>query len=159
MGKAKNKKKTDSEILFPEVSLDTNIGKIDISPFTLGNLVDVAPNIEAIVNGLKIRGTSLLDDDSGIKFTVEDLFSIYLSSSTELLPILEIVTKRTEEELRSLIPTDAIKIISLIIQQNGETFKNFFDPFFGEQVVTPKEKSKIVTADEDEKENMSNKTL
>lgn len=152
MAKAKQKKKSDSEILFPEVSLDTGIGKINIMPFTLGDLIDLAPNIEAIVEGLKLRGTSLLDDDSNLKFTLDDIFNIYLSSSAEILTILTSVTKVSKEELRKLNPIEAVKLISMVVQQNGDTLKNFFDLFFGEQVVTSEKKKEMLTPDEDEEE-------
>ena len=122
------KKKTDTEILFPEVTLTLSLGTIIVKPLSFGNLIDISDNIESVVDSLKIRDFKLgLNDNGELALGLEDIATIYVSASKSLLPIMSIVTNIEEEKLRELSVIEGVQLIVTIIQQNGEVLKTFFD--------------------------------
>lgn len=112
------KKKSDEEILFPEAKIDGT--DITIRPWTFGDLLDVNPHVEAIFTRLEEKNVLLDFTMIGVK----EIKELYFTAAPQLLEIIKISVKKTEEETRALDLTTAIKILYVIWNQNRESIKN-----------------------------------
>jgi hypothetical protein len=123
------KKKTDTEVLFPEVTYNLSIGEVTVKPFTYGDVIDLSPYLEEILHEIRVRGVRL---NAGIiDVDVSDIITIYLGLGKAALPILSRVTGKDEDDLRKLSILESAQLITTIIQQNLGVFVSFFAQFLG----------------------------
>jgi len=120
-------KKTDTEILFPELTYDLSIGKVTIKPFTYGDIIDLSKNLEQILGEFKAR--DMYFDLAQMNFS--DLLSVYLMVAEPAFPIIVRVTGIEEEDVRKLTVGEAAQIMLAVVQQNMEIFMRFFAQSFG----------------------------
>lgn len=120
-------KKTDTEILFPELTYDLSIGKVTIKPFTYGDIIDLSKNLEQILGEFKAR--DMYFDLAQMNFS--DLLSVYLMVAEPAFPIIVRVTGLGEEDVRKLTVGEAAQIMLAVVQQNMEIFMRFFAQSFG----------------------------
>lgn len=138
-------KKTDTEVLFPEVVCNLSIGKISVKPFTYGDIIDLSKYLEVILKEFKVR--DMYFDLSNMDFS--ELLSIYLMISEPSLPILVRVTGQSEDDIRKLAVGEAAQLMITIVQQNMEIFMRFFAQSFG-----PSEPKKELPITSESKENV-----
>lgn len=134
------KKKSDTEVLFPEQTFDFSIGKVTIKPFTFGELIDITPSLEQLVDELKQQG--ILFNVETLSITFSEVLTYYFVSAPFLIPIMSVASKRTEEELRELNPVEAINMVLGIIAQNAKVIESFFvlfSPAKSTQLIQEKE--------------------
>lgn len=117
------KEKKDSEVLFPEVSFNFSIGKVTVTPFTYGDLIDLSKNLEAILTEFVTREITIDPD----QMNITDFLSIYLFIGEPALPILTRVTKLSEDQVRQLTIVECTQLMITIVQQNVEVFYRFFE--------------------------------
>ena len=142
MAKLSKREKKDSEILFPEVSLDFTIGKVTVKPFTYGDVIDLSKNFETILSEFKTRDLSINME----QISLPEVLSIYIFIGEIALPILCRVTNLSEEEIRKLSMVESAQLMIVVIQQNVEVFMRFFGLYLSKMGVplTPSSKSENV---------------
>jgi len=109
------KKKTEDEILFPEVELDGFI----IKPWTLGKLRKINPHIENIFTTLKNKDIVLT-----LQNVENHLMDLYFAAVPQIMIILAISLEVSEEDLEEIPIPQAIRLIYLVFKQNEESIKN-----------------------------------
>jgi len=114
-------KKTDEEILFPDVK----IGKVVVKPWSFGVLFEISDLVDSVLNKMESKNLgfdSLFTSDGTITFiTIGKLFTI---ASPEVLKIISITTGLSEDDIKKLSMEDGIKIAFTIFSQNRDTIKN-----------------------------------
>lgn len=111
-------KKSEEAVLFPEAKIEG--ANITIRPWTFGDLLDVNPYVEAIFARLEEKNIALDFAMIGIK----EIKELYFAAAPQLLEIIKISAKKTEEEVRALDLTTAVKILYVIWEQNKSSIKN-----------------------------------
>jgi len=126
MSKKIEKKKTDEEILFPDVK----VGKYIIKPWSFGILFDISDMLEGILDKLdekSIKIEEIFSPEGFISYT--NLLRLFTIASKDVLSIIGITLDVDEEELKELDMTTGIKIATIIYKQNADMFsKNFMTP-------------------------------
>lgn len=114
----KQKKKSEEEVLFPEVE----VGDIVVKPWSFGKLFDLAPILERVLDKAEEKGLMTMFDTSFISYaTMARLFTI---ASPEVLEIISITINKKVEEIKELSMEDGIKIAVIIYNQNKNSIKN-----------------------------------
>ena len=115
------KKKTDEEILFPDVK----VANTTIRPWSFGVLFEISDLVDQVINKMeskKIGLDSIISSDGTITFlTIGKLFTI---ASPEVLKIMSITTGLSDIDIKALSMEDGIKMAFTIYSQNKETIKN-----------------------------------
>ena len=115
------KKKTDEEILFPDVK----VANTTIRPWSFGVLFEISDLVDQVINKMeakKIGLDSIISSDGTITFlTIGKLFTI---ASPEVLKIMSITTGLSDIDIKKLSMEDGIKMAFTIYSQNKETIKN-----------------------------------
>jgi hypothetical protein len=151
MAKLSKKEKKDSEILFPDVSLDFTIGKVTAKPFTYGDVIDLSKNFETILSEFKARDLSINMES----LSLPDVLSIYIFIGETALPILCRVTNLPEEEIRKLSMVESAQLMIVVIQQNVEVFMRFFGLYLSKMGMPSIPSSKSENADGKIEENQT----
>jgi hypothetical protein len=108
-------KKTEDEILFPELEVDG----FTIRPWTLGKLRKINPHIENVFTHLKEREIKLTTDNID-----NHLMDLYFAAIPEIMTILAISLDVEESTLEDTPIPQAIRLIYLVYKQNEESIKN-----------------------------------
>ena len=115
------KKKTDEEILFPDVK----VAGTTIRPWSFGVLFEISDLVDHVINKMedkKVGLDSIISSDGTITFlTIGKLFTI---ASPEVLKIMSITTGLSDIDIKALSMEDGIKMAFTIFSQNKETIKN-----------------------------------
>ena len=115
------KKKTDEEILFPDVK----VANTTIRPWSFGVLFEISDLVDHVINKMedkKVGLDSIISSDGTITFlTIGKLFTI---ASPEVLKIMSITTGLSDIDIKALSMEDGIKMAFTIFSQNKETIKN-----------------------------------
>ena len=115
------KKKTDEEILFPDVK----VADTTIRPWSFGVLFEISDLVDHVINKMeakKVGLDSIISSDGTITFlTIGKLFTI---ASPEVLKIMSITTGLSDIDIKALSMEDGIKMAFTIFSQNKETIKN-----------------------------------
>ena len=115
------KKKTDEEILFPDVK----VADTTIRPWSFGVLFEISDLVDHVINKMedkKVGLDSIISSDGTITFlTIGKLFTI---ASPEVLKIMSITTGLSDIDIKALSMEDGIKMAFTIYSQNKETIKN-----------------------------------
>ena len=109
--------KTDLEILFPEVEVEG----VKVRPWSLGQLIDLAPIFESIAIDLKNRNVKI--EHLGADEKINDLILSFLPH------VAKIISKTIQEDesvVREWPLRKATATILTIITQNIEQIKNSF---------------------------------
>jgi hypothetical protein len=109
------KEKTDAEVLFPEVEA----GGFKVGPWTLGNVIDLAPIFRAMAVVVKERGIKPAEAEKRIP----ELLELALPFAPQ---IISVTVGITPAEARNLSVPRASVILLTIVSQNLEHLKNFF---------------------------------
>ena len=117
---ADKKKKSDEEILFPDIK----VGDLVIKPWSFGKLFDLSLLLDNIMVKAEARGILEDIDDGFLKYTT--MVKIFALSAPEILEIICITVDKDEDYVKSLSMTDGIKIALSIYNQNQEIIKNAF---------------------------------
>jgi len=128
MSKEKEKK-TDEEILFPEVI----VGDITVRPWTFGVLFKVSELIDQIITKMEEKNVDIDSDFIGY-MTMFKIFSLATEQVLEVMEIsLNIKTEEftqtiTKEKIKELPLEDGVKIAMIIAKQNWQIIsKNVFN--------------------------------
>jgi len=125
MGK-KGSKKSEEEVLFPEVKVKDYV----IKPWSFGILFDISEMLEGILDKLDekdIKLENMFSEDGFISYT--NVLRLFTIASKDVLEIIAITLGVDKEELKDLDMADGIKIATVIYKQNSEMFvKNFIAP-------------------------------
>lgn len=119
----KEDKKTDEEILFPEIE----IGGIIVKPWSFGVLFDVTEDLEIILNKLDDIG---VDIDSLLinGITWKNMMKMFAVASPHILRIITLTTKEDEQTIKDLDMEIGIQIALTIYEQNKDQIKNALSP-------------------------------
>ena len=126
------KKKSDEEILFPEVKIKVKNMKgkekeYVIRPWSFGELVEISPLIENIFQDLKKRGT-VIDPTN---FTFDNMKDVYFSSIKHVGEIIAKTLKIEKAELSDLSVPSAVNLALGIFNANLDNLGNIISPFSG----------------------------
>jgi hypothetical protein len=120
---SEEQKKTDEEILFPNVE----VCGITIKPWNFGKLFEISPSLESIIDKAEAKGIVEEFYNSDIlRYTT--IAKLFLLASNDLMKIICITTGVEEEKVKSLSIEDGTKIILTIYNQNSELVKNALSP-------------------------------
>lgn len=122
MSEEKEVKKTEEEILFPDVE----VAGIIVKPWTFGKLFQISNDLDELIN--------ILDEKNILLSLENDLVSMSLIMKVFTIatgPLMNLITKSAdvdEEKINSLTMEDGIKLVYTIFYQNWETIKNAMTP-------------------------------
>lgn len=127
MAAKKTVKKTDEEILFPDI----NVGEYVVKPWNFGILFEISSLVEAVI--VKAEEKGIEDqlnniDDSFIPYTV--ILKIFTLCSNELLEIIAITLGISIEEVKGVSMKQGIELVMAIFKQNSTVIKNSLAPLF-----------------------------
>ena len=110
------KKKTDEEIMFPEVT----VAGYKVKPWSFGMLFEISPMLDSVLSTLETKD---IDVDSGFLSytTIARLFAV---ASPQILDIIAITLDVDVNEVKNLSMEDGVKIAFTIYQQNSTVLKN-----------------------------------
>lgn len=106
-------KKSDEEILFPEVDVQGTV----VKPLTLDQSIKVVPKFQSIINKIKKKGITIDKIDSQIF----DVIQLILPELKEILPEVVDIKK---QDIGSMPIVKITNIAVTIIQQNYDLLKN-----------------------------------
>ncbi len=109
--------KNEIEILFPEIEVEG----VKVRPWSLGQLIDLAPIFESIAIDLKKRNVKV--EHLG---TDEKINELILSFLPYVAKIISVTIKEDEKVVREWSLKKATAIILTIMTQNLEQIKNSF---------------------------------
>ena len=134
----KEKKKSEEQILFPEIE----IGKYTVKPWSFGVLFNISELLEQVLD--KVEEKNLMDMfDTGF-ISYISMARLFTVAGPQVLKIISITLEEEEEEIKKLDMKDGIKIATTIYQQNLEILKNAVGPLLG-SLATDEEKEKEET--------------
>jgi len=125
------KKKSEEEILFPEVKI---AGKT-IKPWSFGALFDLSESLEIVLDKVENKGIDKEFEDSGI-LTYTSMGRLFTIANQEVLKIIAYTINEDTEEVKKLNMSDGVKIALTIFHQNVETIKNALAPLLAEDTKT-----------------------
>ena len=108
-------KKTEEEILFPEVK----VGKIVVKPWSFGILFDISDLLDEVITRVEEKKIGDIISDEGFLSYI-NMVKLFSIASKPMLKIIEITLDKEEEEIRKLSMEDGIKISIIIAKQNWE---------------------------------------
>ena len=120
MEKAMAKKKSEEEILFPDVK----IGKYTVKPWSFGKLFEISSLLESVLDKIEKKGLDKLftSTESVVSYTtIARLFTI---CSAELLELIAMTVGASEDNIKELSMQDGVKTALIIYRQNSEIIKN-----------------------------------
>lgn len=124
--KKEERKKTDEEVLFPEMKVKVKGVEYVVKPWSFGELLEVNPTLEKIFNSLDEKGTKI---DIG-NMDINTIKNIYFASAPQMPYIISKSTTITEEEVMKLSLQDALSFIMTIFSANLESINSFLSLFF-----------------------------
>ena len=115
-------KKTDEEILFPEITIEGEV----LKPWSFGKLFDLSPMLESVIDKMEAKGIDLDFNKEFIPYlTLAKLFTI---ATSEVLKIISITLDKPEEEIKKFDMQKGVKIAMGVYEQNKEVIKNALSP-------------------------------
>ena len=126
------KKKSEEEILFPEVKI---AGKT-IKPWSFGALFDLSESLEIVLDKIEDRDIDKEFEDSGGILAYSTIARIFTIANREVLKIIAYTLEEDEAEVKKLSMSDGVKIALTIFHQNVETIKNALAPLLAEDTKT-----------------------
>lgn len=115
---ADKKKKSDEEVLFPDIKM----GDLVIRPWSFGKLFDLSAILDRIM--IKAEGRGVLEEFNTDVLMYTTMVKMFALSAPEILEIICITIDKDEEYVKNLSMTDGIKIALAIYNQNAEIIKN-----------------------------------
>ena len=128
-----DEKRTDEQILFPE----TTIAGIEIKPWSFGTLFEISTILEIVLD--KVNEKNIIVDPLSGFISYFDMIRIFTLANSEVLKIISITTKTSEEKIRELSVEDGIKVAYAIWQGNFTILKNAISSLFPTVVEGAKE--------------------
>ena len=128
--KEEKKKKTDEQILFPDMKVEAGGKEYILSPWNLGELVEVTPILEKIFVKLDEKGTKV--DFENISFDV--IKNVYFAATPQLIDLIAFSVDLGEDEVKKLSVPDALSLAMGIFSVNMESFNSFLSLFFAPPV-------------------------
>ena len=122
------KKKSEEEILFPEVKI---AGKT-VKPWSFGALFDLSESLEIVLDKIEDRDIDKEFEDSGGILAYSTIARIFTIANREVLKIIAYTLEEDEAEVKKLSMSDGVKIALTIFNQNRETIKNALAPLLVE---------------------------
>ncbi len=107
--------KSEIDLLFPEVEVEG----VKVRPWSLGQVVDLAPVLAAIAKGMKEQGITL----ENIEARIDDLVLLLIPHAAKIICVS---TRLKEEEIREWPINRAALVVMAIIERNVEHIKNSF---------------------------------
>jgi len=122
------KKKSEEEILFPEVKI---AGKT-VKPWSFGALFDLSESLEIVLDKIEDRDIDKEFEDSGGILAYSTIARIFTIANREVLKIIAYTLGEDEAEVKKLSMSDGVEIALTIFNQNRETIKNALAPLLVE---------------------------
>jgi len=135
----KENKKSDEEILFPEVK----IGGYVVKPWSFGILFSISELLEQVLD--KIEEKNLMDVFDTEFMSYISMARLFTVAGSQVLKIISITLDEDEEEIKKLDMKDGIKIATTIYQQNLEILKNAVGPLLSNIAVDEEKEEKEET--------------
>ena len=133
--KEKKKSPSDESVLFPEAEVDG----IEIKPWSFGMLFEVSPSLEAVLDKMDAKGLTQKLDESGGFLSWSLIARLFTIAGPEVLKIIALTTKKSEEEVKELDMDTGMKIAVVIFNQNKERITNALKNVFGPPQVQDQE--------------------
>jgi len=117
-------KKTDEEILFPELKVEGEV----LKPWSFGKLFDLSPMLETVLDKMEAKGMDIDFTKDVIPYmAIAKLFTI---ATPEILKIMSITLDKSEEEIKDFDMSKGVKVAAAIYEQNKAIVKNALTPLF-----------------------------
>jgi len=130
----RTKKRSDEEILFPEVE----IGGFKIKPWSFGVLFEISEMLDAIFVKLDQRNVDLkFNFDEGLASNMPKFIRIAAIAAPEVKAILAITIDVNDEVIENLDMKTGMNLLITIFKQNFETLKNVFT--ISSELIEPEE--------------------
>ena len=107
-----NKKKSEEQILFPEVV----VGEITVRPWSFGILFDISPLLEDVLTKLEEKEINI----DGTFLNYSTMLKIFSLASSGVREIICMTLGKDVEVVNALSMEDGIKIAVIICKQNWE---------------------------------------
>ena len=120
MTEENEKKKSDEEILFPNIK----VGDLVIKPWSFGTLFKISPYLDSVL--LKAESRGLIEEFDTGQLNMSSAVKLFAFAASELLDIICISIEKEKEYVESLGMVEGIKLVIAIYNQNLEIIKNGF---------------------------------